>query len=132
MGNKLIYLGVILIFSIHFLFSFSGKPKNRFDLEKEKTEWKKVAITISLYKCLNYNDSLRRKDGSLAGYFQKSELFGLDDLEKTNVFINKYIASKKYKSKSGSTLIIMKCLDLYDDNELDKFIDTLIQKKIKN
>ena len=133
MGNKIktvILTGLIILISFSF-YSMDKCFMNEKDIEHEKNEWKKMAVCLCLYESIPLNDSIKRDDGSLAAYVQTNSLFGIDDFEETQLFISNYLDSVKYNSKTGRSLSVMKCLDLYDSIELNNFVDRLADNVMK-
>jgi len=121
MGNKIkltILSALIAIIAVSF-------SLERIKITKEKNDWKKLTLCLCLYEYIPLNDSIRRLDGSLAAYIQTNSLFGIDDLDKTRIFVSKYLNSIKIKSKTNRSLTIMKCIELYESEELDDFVDSL-------
>ncbi len=121
MGSK-IKLTILSVLIVIITVSFSTE---RINITKEKNEWKKLTLCLCLYEYIPLNDSIKRLDGSLAGYIQTNSLFGIDDLDKTRIFVSKYLNSIQINSKTNRSLSMMKCIELYESKELDDFVDSL-------
>ena len=95
---------------------------NDSSLIQERLKLKKYALC----KCLieKYpRDSFLLKDGSMEGY-RETGSYGTHAYEAIDSFIQKK-SSVSYKSKYKRNLYLMRCLDIYEDPELERLIRSL-------
>jgi len=88
---------------------------------------KDYSFCACLRACLPKGDSLLIKDGSSAGYFEKSN-YGESAFERIDSLAHKG-GIEAYKSKGGKSLCIMKCLDFYNSGSLDSLLQIIGQEK---
>ncbi|HNX44314.1 MAG TPA: T6SS amidase immunity protein Tai4 family protein [Bacteroidales bacterium] len=100
---------------------------------KEKLSQERLKLkNFAFCQCLQHvykNDSVLIIDGSSSGYFETGA-YGIDAYNTIDSVANIY-SLKVYKSKEGHPLGIMKCLDFYNSNELDKLIQQFDNDIIK-
>ena len=126
--SKLVLFVFVLFF---FSCSIVSKEENTKEenltpkIKEETMKWKNAATCLCLKKSIPLNDSLIRQDGSIAAYIQTSDL-GMESLLKIDSFVTNYLDTCNYKSKTGSSLSMMKCLDLHNSKELNSYIENII------
>jgi hypothetical protein len=100
----------------------SKSSENDSLLTEERLKLRKYAFC----KCLMEKypaDSFLLRDGSLQGYIETGS-YGSHAYEVIDSFIQKK-SSVSYKSKYSRSLYLMRCLDIYEDKELELLINNL-------
>jgi hypothetical protein len=122
LNMKKAFLFIVLIFT-----GLSSNSQTNSNIYYEKIANERLKLkNYAFCECLQEvykGDSLFIKDGSTEGYFQTGAY-------NTNAYetidsIAKIFSEKKYNSKENHTLGLMKCLDFYNSNELNKLINDL-------
>lgn len=118
----------ILFFFVFTFFIVGCNAQNVDNRSKddEKKMFKKYVLCQCLYKAIPIKDTLLAKEGS-AGMYAQMGNYDIEYYEKAIDFVNDYLknADRKYKSSIDAKLAIAKCIELYESEELDKFIEDL-------
>jgi hypothetical protein len=126
MRNVLAFMAVV---SLAILPACSNPAKTHVtEVKSEQVQrLKDYSFCACLRTCMPKNDSLLIKDGSSAGYFEKSS-YGQSVFERIDSLAqNGGLAV--YKSKAGKPLCIMKCLDFYNSSSLDSLLQVISREK---
>jgi hypothetical protein len=97
------------------------------NLEKQKL--KNYAFCACLHRFNSKYDEYLN-DGSAAGYFETSN-YSITAFEKLDSFVLNF-NFRKYESKYEESLIIMKCLDFYNSEQLENGIKKITKEFIIN
>lgn len=115
----------IVIAALSLVYPYEKLPENRAD---EFERWRNLSFCLCAYEANGFTKEQRKNDGSVAAYFYLSHQ-GTEQLQKTETFIKAYLEESDtvYKSKNGSNLSLMKCIDLYNSQELKDHIKSTIR-----
>ncbi|WP_223148953.1 T6SS amidase immunity protein Tai4 family protein [Aquimarina sp. RZ0] len=117
---------ILLLLTLSFFIGCKAQKQSTSNNYQEIKDFKKYVLFQCLYKGIPVKDSLLRAEGSAAMYVQKGS-YDIEYYEKAVDFINDYLirSEDKYNSKTGANLTMIKCIDLYESEELNEFIKSL-------
>jgi len=96
--------------------------------DTDMKNWKRLAVSLCVYKSIPFSREMIKKEGSVAGYLQINRTFGLDAFKRTDEFVKKYLKDNPVNSKNNYSLALMRCLEFYESKELNEFIKELKYK----
>jgi hypothetical protein len=120
----------IIILAAFFACSHSGKVRNLSKTEtihSDASALKNIAFCECIERSLPISKEQKQADGSKSGYFQLSNL-GEEEIDTTIAFVQTYLDTVKYYSATNSNLGMMKCINLYNSNELESFVRNVLKE----